>query len=859
MAFPRSELRLSMLLPLRPLAMAAGVYCLAVSAHAAPAAWDNLNLLEQAGGLPEDFQAHFFDVPLVVRVERDGQYLGDAKALLSRRNTVALIEFTDSVDSRLPAAERERWLAALAAPRALGDCERDCTDGLQRIHYSLESSLLSLATRAGEQTLAASRHHALPEGGSGGMIARNQLNVYGGEGFSTAGRYALDLQGSVGNWSTVARYQADRSGERDARLRHSVQAMYAQRELNDHFVRVGYFLPNFQGVTRQPRSPNAATFTTFGIMAGSSDSLVADSRAASMYPVYVTANREGMLEIYRDGALIQTQALQPGLQLVDTRRLPGGIYEVELRVIEDGRESSRERSLIHKPGHWRNPEQRWRYSVFAGRQGSLLDSYTDPERGDAAFGGIVNYLAHPRAVLGLSAQQVGQQRALGGSLDWQAHDRFNLYSNAYRATGSASGDGSGVDMQGIWRYGGGTVVASHNRSWQERRRPDSYNEWREQLGEPEVDTRSGWLRSSALALNHRVGNSGNVAARVSHNQGVSNGVGIDLSFNRRQTLFGSDASWRASVFDRPANASSGQRRNRGVDFTLTLALGTPQRRYSGNLGTRTGRNGGRDLYAGAGVQQSFEDTLLRSIGGQATLDRDGVGISGSAQFEHPAVRGDVQAQRSSAGGGLSGSLNLESTVALGGGKLAVAGGSLGSGASTGMIVDVDSDLAALDLSAYDSSGGAYRLHRGRNFVPVTAYRSGHVQIDFSGRHAPAASIQPASLAYHLNRGGVAYQQVKVMRTLTVMGQLQDEHGRPLGGAHVFNHAGRSVSEASGFFTLEMSASQPTLEVRHPTLGECRFSLLAGEHPREGDVVMVGSLQCPPGSYQAASAINGATP
>lgn len=848
-----------MLLPLRPLAVAAGLYCMAAGAHAAPAALESLNLLEQAGGLPEDFQAHFFDVPLVVRVERDGQYLGDARALLSRRNTIELIEFTDTVDSRLPAAERERWLAALAAPRALGDCARDCAEGLQRIHYSLESSLLSLATRAGEQTLAASRHHALPEGGSHGLIARNQLNIYGGEGFSAAGRYALDLQGSLGNWSTVARYQADRSGEHGATLRHSVQAMYAQRELNDHFLRVGYFLPNFQGVTRQPRAPNSPSFTTFGIMAGSSDSLVADSRAPSMYPVYVTANREGMLEIYRDGALIQTQALQPGLQLVDTRRLPGGIYEVELRVIEDGRESSRERSLIHKPSHWRNPEQRWRYSVFAGRQSSLFDSYSDPERGDTAFGGIVNYLAHPRAVLGLSAQQVGQQRALGGSLDWQAHDRFNLYTNAYHASGAASGDGSGVDVQGILRYGGGTVVASHNRSWQERRRYDSYDAWREHLGEPQVETRSGWLRSSALSLNHRVGNSGNFSARVSHSKGVSNGVGVDLSFNRRQMLFGTDASWRTSVFDRPANTSSGQRRNRGVDFTLTLALGTPQRRYSGNLGTRTGRNGGRDLYAGAGVQQSFQDGLLRSIGGQATVDREGVGLGASAFFEHPALRGDVQAQRSSAGGGLSGSVNLESTLAIGGGKLAVAGTALGSGTSTGMIVDVDSDVAALELSAYDSSGGAHRLHPGRNFVPVTAYKSGHVQIDFSGRGAPAASIHPASLGYHLNKGGVAYRQIKVMRTVTVMGHLQDEHGRPLGGAHVFNHAGRSVSEASGFFTLEMSASQPTLEVRHPTQGECRFSLLAGDHPREDDVVMVGSLRCPPGSLQAASRSAGEAP
>jgi len=122
--------------------------------------------------------------------------------------------------------------------------------------------------------------------------------------------------------------------------------------------------------------------------------------------------------------------------------------------------------VIHKPGNWRDPSRRWRYSAFAGVQHSLLDSLDDPNAGAFAAGGIVNYLAHPRAIVGLSAQHLDGENAFAGSLDWQINDRANLYTNAY------SGDhGSGVDLQGMWRYGKGTVIASHNRSWQERRRP----------------------------------------------------------------------------------------------------------------------------------------------------------------------------------------------------------------------------------------------------------------------------------------------------------------------------------------------------------------------------------------------------
>ena len=62
-----------------------------------------------------------------------------------------------------------------------------------------------------------------------------------------------------------------------------------------------------------------------------------------------------------------TEAVKPGVQEIDTRRLPGGIYDVVLRVIEDGQEASRETASIHKPSRWRDPTRRWRYSAFAGQ------------------------------------------------------------------------------------------------------------------------------------------------------------------------------------------------------------------------------------------------------------------------------------------------------------------------------------------------------------------------------------------------------------------------------------------------------------------------------------------------------------
>lgn len=164
---------------------------------------------------------------------------------------------------------------------------------------------------------------------------------------------------------------------------------------------------------------------------------------------------------------------------------------------------------------------------------------------------------------------------------------------------------------------------------------------------------------------------------------------------------------------------------------------------------------------------------------------------------------------------------------------------------TGIIVDVRSDFPNVTLRADDSRGGGVQLRPGRNFVPVTAYRAGQVQFDFHGRHAPAAALQPSTISYHLNKGGVVHTTVDVLRTFTVMGQVLDADGNGMRGVQVINHAGRSVSQEEGFFTLELSARAPVVELRYPNRISCVLTMEEGRYPREGDVLMVGGIGCPP--------------
>lgn len=831
--------------PMTPIAAALALFMCA-SALAAPT--DNgtspRSLLAQAKGLPSDFEEHFFDVPLAVRVELDQQFLGEAMVVLTRDDRITLLEFNDVGDSRIAASEREIWAAYLQKSVPLGACEGSCPEQMLAVHYNLANSLVSILTNNAERDTEARRYYNQPEGGSSGLIVHNQLNLNGGQDQDVGGRYGLEASSSLGNWSQRLNMQLSRMGGPDDKLYHAVHELYSQRELEGSFLRLGYFTPNSDGLSRQVRAFGASPDTAMGLMYGSSDSLAINSPKPSVYPIYVTANRQASVEILRNGLLINTQAVDAGLQTLDTRSLPGGIYEVEVRLIEDGQITSTSQELVYKPANWRNYDERWRYNLFAGKESKLLSNWDEQPYGDMTAGAALNYLLHPQIILGVSGRQVRDTLQYGSSVDWTLANNTSVFANVYQT----ENHGTGLDLQAMYSYGIGSVFVTHNRSWL-----DTTNTYETLPDGTRVRQRNvfiGQSSNSALSVNHRVSSKSSFNARVSHSDGNTEGMGLDLGWTQRGNLFGSDANWRFSVFDRPGSFSSGDKRNRGVDLSVSLALGAKGEQWSGSVGTRTSRDGGRDNNASVTYRKDLQDHVLQSVSATAITDTYGVGLSGLTNFRTDAINGDAFVQRSSYNGNLSGGLNLDSTLAVGGQRMVMTSQHHGRGA--GMIIDVESDLDDIALRADDLSGGSTTLRPGRNFVPITAYKSSSVSFDFEGNHVPAASIQPPRTGYHLNKGGVDYRKVTISKTLTVLGRLVDPQGNPLKGHHVINHASRGVTEVDGFFSMEMKAGSPTLEVRRGDQLLCQFRLDPNTSRTENDVLMIGDLRCSPDTLADAN-------
>ncbi|MGV8888679.1 MAG: CS1-pili formation C-terminal domain-containing protein [Pseudomonas sp.] len=824
--------------PMTPIAAAlALLFCASAVAAPVSAGTTPRSLLAQAKGLPADFEEHFFDVPLAVRVELDQQPLGEAMVVLSRDDRITLLEFTDTSENRYGPAEREKWAGYLKPGVPLGACTGSCPDQVLAVHYNLENSLVSILTENAERDLEAKRYFEQPLGGSSGLMVRNQLNLNGGQEQDLGGRFGLEASGSLGNWSQTFNMQLARLGGLDDKLYHAVHELYTQRELQGSFLRLGYFTPNSEGLTRQPRTFGTSPDTAVGVMYGSSDSLAINTPMPSVYPIYVTANRQGSVEIYRDGLLINTQSVPAGLQTLDTRPLAGGIYEVEVRLIEDGQITTTTRELVYKPNNWRNLDERWRYNLFAGEESKLLSNWEQQASGSATAGAAVNYLLHPRVIVGASARQIREKMQFGTSIDWTLANQLSLYANVYQT----QDHGTGLDLQSLYNYGAGSLVVSHNRSWLDT--TNFYDTLPDGTRVRQRNVFVGETSNSSLALNHRITSKASINARVSHSEGNTEGVGLDLGWNQRTVLFGSDANWRLSLFDRPGSFSSGDARNRGVDLSINFALGTPGEQITGSIGSRTDRDGGRDNNASIGWRKDLKDHVLQNVSVTALTDTYGLGMTSLANLRTDAINADGFIQRSSYNGNFTGGLNVDSTLVMGGEKMVLTSQHEMRGA--GLIVDVESDIDDIALRADDYSGGSAALRPGRNFIPITAYQNSSVSFDFEGNHVPAATIEPARTRYHLNKGGVEYRKIRVMKTLTVLGRLVDPQGKPLKGHHVINHASRGVTEVDGFFSMEMNAGSPTLEVRQGNQLLCQFRLDASRHRSENNVLMIGDLRCTP--------------
>jgi hypothetical protein len=558
-----------------------------------------------------------------------------------------------------------------------------------------------------------------------------------------------------------------------------------------------------------------------------------DRDALSATPLVLALQHQARVELLVDGRLVSSRIYPAGNRLVDTEALPGGSYEVLLRIQEDGLPVRIERRFFSR-GTLMAPLGRPQFAAFAGILPSAGPGLS-LVHGDAFYQLSASYRVAPRIGLDASVLGTGRKAILDGGVVWQsglAQVRLSaLLSSSldYGASIRASSSGKGplafsFDLRTIKSRDGRPLmpVASSRGTFSE---------------DPEAGfgDRGSYTQAIGVA-SYRLGDANFRLTGLYRRGGTEDstysiGASVDMPVIRTGRW---DIVVQADVRKSEHELASFL----GVRFLLNrgeLAL-------SGSAGTihQSGRPGDDERLVGE-AQLAWARTLANEgqLSTDAAIGRDSDGsyARASAYARTPLVNaradllhqfGDLATTQYAA--------TLESGFVMSGHGVGMSGREMNDSA-----VEVSADGIApgqrFELLVDEVARGTVGADRTTR-VFLQPYRSYQIRLRPLG--AQAASFDTAARQVTLYPGSVAALHWDVTPLFVLFGQAVDGLGRPVANAEIKGAFGIGRSDGEGYFQIE-TRSGDVLGFEPASAPACAVTV--GKARQRDGYVSGGKVQC----------------
>lgn len=770
-------------------------------------------------GLPEDFRRYFYNSEVMVQVHLNDKPLFDAAVSLKENGDVLLLRMLENTGNTDPKT-LSLWSGILQQGVSIGKCSEKCPSGLMVVEYRLDNSVLKLYTSQYETSHTQGAFLSMPEETPGGVIMYNDISATRTASFRSWGINS-SLTSSLAGWSQKASFQSSGTTGRYHYSNSSLYELFTQKELPGSFLRMGLFTPDND--TGDVQATGFGSSTVAGVMWGTSEALLINTQSASAWPVYVTGRSQSIAEVWRDGRLIYTQQLQAGVQALDTRQLPGGIYDIMIKIIENGQAVDTQQAKIYKQQSWNNADRRWRMNLWGG-QHSMLSTGDRRPRADRAFtaGGGLDMLVNPRTVLGMSGAATEKERHLRMRANITLSSNDTLFAQ-HTFGNTAYQKSQDTDIRYYRNLSGGGSASLF---------------WRTTTTDVYGNRIAGHQRgnSAGTSLSLRLPASSMLMVNSQYiDTAWRKGWGSDVSVTTLATLAGHDINLRVSAFERPGFNS--QRRDWGASFGVNISL-SPSARHS--VSAETGMNQNHNYSSLSYQWQPDDGSAIRTLGGGVSHSPNHTLFSGNASVDTQYASGDLYLQHALQDGTRTAGVNLNQVLLMGGGKVASVNGNGSRSMESAVIVDVDSDDDSATLVASGSMAET-PLSAGRNIVPAELWKQNTIQFAAGGSNS--IKVFPEIQSVQMNRGSVGYVKVKAVKTYTLVSLLHDERGDVLKNRDVRSDVSDGVINAEGVLTLEVGTSHRTLTVRADRgLPEMQCELPAYSE-RDKNVRFISTVRC----------------
>jgi len=632
------------------------------------------------------------------------------------------------------------------------------------------------------------------------------------------------------------------------------------------------------GVLQESNSLSFTTYRLVGAEFGSFFGNRLDAAEGPATPLQIVLPRAAVVEVYRDGVLIQTSRLDAGIQQIDTSNFPAGSYPVRIVARDGGQVLINEVQQFTRIGDLPPPGE-WAFDLRAGvrvRDFEALDIVDGVETFERDRQPFLPSLTNQGVIAASVTRRVGAATGVGlsgllvgdhvyGELSGTTY-HHNLRAVAAVAAGTDKSYSIIANTSLQLAHFDLAVSVRHTRVHGEDllflSDPDIFRPFF-RSEDTIVGSLSFPLLKGSLTLN------GSYSRTPTFDDHYAYGARYMRSFD-------------VGRFGMAQLAIYGLKATRDVQVGVTLSffkrVGTHSLlNYGGGAEYRKRNDEGPG--APDGVYPVASATLTRndrvgpvdltdSVGASTDADRDRVFAStdatsslghfdGVVDYQH--VRGD------SSGFGFTG--NLFSGIVVGGGHVKL--GVRDQQGDAVALIGVSRDREDRDLIG--KAGGRYRILLGNQFVGTVApgdvtalslpsFRA--YSIGLQPENSPPYAIDLTPKRIPLYPGNVALVDFHASRVVTLFGRLLDAHGIPLPNARVSGAADTAFTDEHGYFVI---TAQPREEIDFYGSGGdvCRSAtptqLIRPDDKRHDDYHPIGDIRCDSGAVApkaAGSAMDG---
>ena len=534
---------------------------------------------------------------------------------------------------------------------------------------------------------------------------------------------------------------------------------------------------------------------------GDSDRTNQRKKLSAIFPVQVFMPQAGLVEVYRDEALLATEIVGAGMNSLNTSFWPQGVYDIEIHTFINGQQYDIQRQTVFKDGSdqslpgksfWLGVDTTQLPSVYGDASNGvraeyspmLGSSFSYPFSKGLSLNGASYFSSKSSAVemggrmylwdrlpLTLSSmitqhQSYGLLARLSATL-WDtslsgAYERFHAQHEQDRRQFMS-------ERKYFSSYLSRSLAQGRQITFSFRRNP------LHQSNAVGVDFRERWKLDSETGLESKLSLLYRRAApgtcresSVADRSGFSFNLTLTMMFRDRESSVQNRLAWEYASSRQKKMAASGSHYQTFDDHWL--------RQYS-----ITGRvtSGHYQLWSDAGLRGDFADG---SVGG---------GIQGGEKGQHWSLFSN-----------LSGQYALTENTSVWGRGQGVSGAILSVNKSGKHRLKADVD------------GRKYPLSRDNLLISLQPYRTYRMKIlpdDTGDNKDDILLLDRDFYQYTLYPGNIVQLDIDSWSALDVLGRIVNEQGQPVSGLRLYNSRGQAATDENGMFS--MTFDQASLEFR----------------------------------------------